>query len=151
MTTLIIVAHIIVCLFLICIVLLQHGKGADVGASFGGSSQSLFGTEGPMPLLNKVTTLAAIVFMGTSITLAYLSSEKSTGTIMSEIKVQEQQAPAQEQKVQEQQVPEQQQTVPDQQTQTLDQQPAPIATPGPAPPAPVNDKPKGTPEKPGPQ
>lgn len=124
MTTLIIVAHIIVCLFLICIVLLQHGKGADIGASFGGSSQSLFGTEGPMPLLNKITTLAAIVFMGTSITLAYFSSHKSTGTVMSEIKVQEQQAPAQQ---------------------------PPVAVPMPASPAPANDKPKGTPETSSPQ
>jgi preprotein translocase subunit SecG len=96
MTTLIIVLHTIVCLFLICIVLLQHGKGADIGASFGGSSQSLFGTEGPMPLLNKITTLAAIVFMGTSITLAYLSTNKSTGSVMSNVKVEApQQTPAQ--------------------------------------------------------
>jgi len=96
MTTLLIVVHTIVCLFLICIVLLQHGKGADIGASFGGSSQSLFGTEGPIPLLNKITTLAAIVFMGTSITLAYMSTNKSTGSVMSDIKVQTlPQAPAQ--------------------------------------------------------
>ncbi|MBV5318285.1 MAG: preprotein translocase subunit SecG [Desulfobulbaceae bacterium] len=96
MTTLIIVLHTVVCLFLICIVLLQHGKGADVGASFGGSSQSLFGTEGPLPLLNKITTLAAIVFMGTSITLAYLSTNKSTGSVMSKVKVEaQQQAPVQ--------------------------------------------------------
>jgi len=96
MTTLIIVVHTIVCLFLICIVLLQHGKGADIGASFGGSSQSLFGTEGPVPLLNKITTLAAIIFMGTSITLAYMSTNKSTGSVMSDIKVQTlPQAPAQ--------------------------------------------------------
>lgn len=94
MTTLIIVIHTIVCLFLICIVLLQHGKGADVGASFGGSSQSLFGTEGPVPLLNKITTLAAIVFMGTSVALAYLSAHKTSGSVMSEVKVQTQQAPA---------------------------------------------------------
>jgi len=96
MTTLLIVIHTIVCLFLICIVLLQHGKGADIGATFGGSSQSLFGTEGPIPLLNKITTFAAIVFMGTSITLAYLSAHKSSGSIMKDLKVQEEQAPAQQ-------------------------------------------------------
>lgn len=97
MTTLIIVLHTIVCLFLICIVLLQHGKGADIGASFGGSSQSLFGTEGPVPLLNKITTFAAIIFMGTSITLAYLSTNRSTGSVMSNIKVETQkQIPAQQ-------------------------------------------------------
>ena len=96
MTTILIVAHVIVCLFLICIVLLQHGKGADIGASFGGSNQSVFGTEGPVPLLNKITTLAAIVFMGTSITLAYLSANKSTGSVMRDLKVQEQPAPEQQ-------------------------------------------------------
>jgi len=42
---------------------LQHGKGADIGATFGGSSQSVFGTEGPVPLLNKITTFVAIIFM----------------------------------------------------------------------------------------
>lgn len=92
MTTILIVVHTIVCLFLICIVLLQHGKGADVGASFGGSNQSLFGTEGPLPLLNKITTLAAIVFMGTSVALAYLSAHKTSGSVMSDFKIQEQQA-----------------------------------------------------------
>ena len=89
MTTLLIAVHVCVCLFLICIVLLQHGKGADIGASFGGSSQSLFGTEGPVPLLNKITTFAAIVFMGTSVALAYLSANKSTGSVMSTLKVEE--------------------------------------------------------------
>lgn len=86
MTTLLIVIHVLVCIFLIGIVLLQHGKGADIGATFGGSSQSLFGSEGPVPLLNKITTLSAIVFMGTSISLAYLSANKSTGTVMGELK-----------------------------------------------------------------
>ncbi len=85
MTTLLIIIHILVCIFLIGIVLLQHGKGADIGATFGGSSQSLFGSEGPVPLLNKITTLSAIVFMGTSISLAYLSANKSTSTVMSDI------------------------------------------------------------------
>ena len=94
MTTLLIIIHVLVCLFLIGIVLLQHGKGADIGASFGGSSQSLFGSEGPVPLLNKITTLAAIIFMGTSISLAYLAANKSTGTVMEDANVQ---APMQQQ------------------------------------------------------
>ena len=85
MTTLLIIVHIIVCFFLIGIVLLQHGKGADIGASFGGSNQSLFGTEGPIPLLNKITTIAAVVFMGTSVTLAYISVNKSTSSVMSDL------------------------------------------------------------------
>ena len=84
MTTILTVAHIAVCLFLIIIVLLQHGKGADAGAAFGGggSSQSLFGSEGPIPLLNKITTFSAIVFMVTSVGLAYISSTSSTGSMM---------------------------------------------------------------------
>ena len=94
MTTLLIIIHVLVALFLIGIVLLQHGQGADVGATFGGSSQSLFGTEGPVPLLNKITTLAAIVFMGTSISLAYISANKSTGTVMSDVPVQQATVPA---------------------------------------------------------
>ena len=85
METLLIIVHVIVCLFLIGIVLLQHGKGADIGATFGGSSQSLFGTEGPIPLLNKVTTFSAVVFMVTSVALAYLASQNGSGSVMSEI------------------------------------------------------------------
>jgi len=89
MTTILTVAHISVCLFLIVIVLLQHGKGADAGAAFGGggSSQSLFGSEGPVPLLNKITTLSAVVFMVTSVSLAYLSSSSSTGSVMTPVPV----------------------------------------------------------------
>ncbi|MCB2216140.1 preprotein translocase subunit SecG [Desulfofustis glycolicus] len=83
METLLIIVHVVVCLFLIGIVLLQHGKGADIGATFGGSSQSLFGTEGPLPLLNKITTLSAVIFMVTSVALAYISSQNSTGSVMS--------------------------------------------------------------------
>lgn len=84
METLLIIVHVVVCLFLIGIVLLQHGKGADIGATFGGSSQSLFGTEGPLPLLNKITTLSAVIFMVTSVALAYISAQNSTGSVMSE-------------------------------------------------------------------
>ncbi|MDA8164559.1 MAG: preprotein translocase subunit SecG [Desulfobacteraceae bacterium] len=82
MTTILIILHIIVSLFLIVIVLLQHGKGADIGATFGGSSQTVFGTEGPLPLLNKVTTGAAIIFMVTSISLAWYSAQASKRSVM---------------------------------------------------------------------
>ncbi len=84
METILIIIHIVVCFFLVAIVLLQHGKGADVGATFGGSGQSLFGTEGPVPLMNKITTASAVIFMVTSISLAYISANKSTGSIMSD-------------------------------------------------------------------
>lgn len=82
MYTILIVFHVLVCLFLVTIVLLQHGKGATIGASFGGSSQTLFGTEGPVPMMNKITTGAAIIFMITSISLAYQSSRVGDGSVM---------------------------------------------------------------------
>ncbi len=85
METLLIIIHVVVCLFLIGIVLLQHGKGADIGATFGGSSQSLFGTEGPVPLLNKVTTFSAVVFMVTSVALAYIASQTGSGSVMTDV------------------------------------------------------------------
>ena len=56
-----------------------------MGATFGGSSQTVFGTEGPMPLLNKVTTGSAVIFMVTSLSLAYLSANMSTGSVMSDL------------------------------------------------------------------
>ena len=85
MVTILTIIHILVCIFMVLIVLLQHGKGADIGATFGGSGQSLFGTEGPVPILNKVTTTAAVVFMVTSISLAYLSAHRTTSSVMGDI------------------------------------------------------------------
>ena len=83
MSILVIVLHIIVCVALIMIVLLQTGKGADMGAAFGGgSSQTLFGSTGASTFLSKATTVAAIVFMLTSLTLAYMSGRQPTSTIM---------------------------------------------------------------------
>ena len=80
MTLLLIVIHILVCIALIMIVLLQTGKGSDMGAAFGGgSSQTLFGSTGASTFLSKATTGAAIVFMLTSLGLAYMSSHR-TGT-----------------------------------------------------------------------
>jgi len=89
MDTLLTVVHVIVCFFLVGIVLLQHGKGADIGATFGGSSQSLFGSEGPVPLLNKITTAVAVIFMLTSVTLAYFSSQSGTSSVMSGVTVEQ--------------------------------------------------------------
>ena len=83
MVTILTIIHILVCIFMVSIVLLQHGKGADIGATFGGGGgESLFGTEGPVPMLNKVTTAAAIIFMITSISLAYISAHNTSGTVM---------------------------------------------------------------------
>ncbi|MCB2184482.1 MAG: preprotein translocase subunit SecG [Desulfobulbaceae bacterium] len=94
MTTILTIVHIIVCFFLVIIVLLQQGKGASIGATFGGSSQTVFGTDGPMPLLNKVTTASAVIFMVTSISLAYLSAHKSTSSVMQDLSVQKSQESA---------------------------------------------------------
>lgn len=80
MSIFLIVIHIVVCIALIMIVLLQTGKGADMGAAFGGgSSQTLFGSTGASTFLSKATTGAAIVFMVTSLGLAYLSSHRTAG------------------------------------------------------------------------
>jgi preprotein translocase subunit SecG len=68
------VIHVIVAVFLIMVVLFQTGKGAEMGAAFGGSSQTLFGGGGPAGFMAKLTTAAAVGFMLTSLTLAYLSS-----------------------------------------------------------------------------
>lgn len=78
MFTLILILHIIVCIFLIFIVLIQSSKGAEIGAAFGGSSQTLFGSRGAATFLSKLTTVAAIVFMLTSLTLAVFSVKKSS-------------------------------------------------------------------------
>lgn len=87
MITLLIIVHVIVCIALILIVLLQTGKGADMGAVFGGAgSQTLFGNTGATTFLGKLTTGAAIVFMITSLSLAYLS--KSGGkSVVSDVRI----------------------------------------------------------------
>jgi preprotein translocase subunit SecG len=75
MTVLLMILHIIVCLFLIAVVLLQSGKGAEIGAAFGGSSQTLFGSRGAATFLSKMTTIAAVAFMVTSLLLAIVTSK----------------------------------------------------------------------------
>lgn len=85
MSALIITIHVIVCVILIMVVLLQTGKGADIGAAFGaGGSQTLFGASGGATVLSKATTVAAIIFMLTSLTLAYMGSQKSALSIVEE-------------------------------------------------------------------
>ncbi len=77
--------HITVSVVLIITVLLQAGKGASIGSSFGGtSSQAIFGSSGPTTFLTKVTTVCAIVFMLTSLYLTYLSVTKER-SIMTEV------------------------------------------------------------------
>ncbi len=83
MGTVLITIHVIVCIALIMIVLLQTGKGADMGAAFGGgSSQTLFGSSGASTFLTKATTCAAVIFMLTSLTLAYRASHRASDSII---------------------------------------------------------------------
>lgn len=74
METFILVIHLIVCFFLITIVLIQGGKGAELGAAFGGSSQTLFGARGAATFFSKLTTGTAILFMLTSFALAIVTT-----------------------------------------------------------------------------
>lgn len=85
MNTFILTIHIVVSIFLIGTVLLQAGKGASIGASFGGGQQTLFGSS-QGSFMGKVTAGAAIVFMLTSLTLAYLASTSSSLSIMTDVK-----------------------------------------------------------------
>ena len=79
MKLIIILVHISVCVALILIVLLQRGKGSDMGAAFGGSSQAIFGSRGATTFLHKITAAIAIIFMLTSLLLAYLSTQRTGG------------------------------------------------------------------------
>ena len=78
MIYLLIVIHVIVCLFLIAVVLLQSGQSADIAGAFGGQgSQTAFGARGAATVLTKATTWAAILFMVTSISLSIMQSRRS--------------------------------------------------------------------------
>jgi preprotein translocase subunit SecG len=88
MVILITIVHIIVCLFLIIVVLLQSGKSGDIAAAFGGmGSQTAFGPRGAATVLSKATTWSAIIFMVTSITLSvYASRHSGTNSVLQGVK-----------------------------------------------------------------
>ncbi len=73
--------HLIIAVVLIALVLIQHGKGADAGANFGGggSSQSVFGSGGSATFLSRVTAIVATAFFTTSLVLAYIANEQAKG------------------------------------------------------------------------
>ena len=74
--------HVLMCFGIIGMVLLQAGKGADIGSAFGGAgSQAVFGSMGTPTVLGKITTVVAIVFTITSFTLALLGGERSGSVI----------------------------------------------------------------------
>ena len=87
MSILFVIIHVLASVALIMIVLLQSGKGADMGVAFGGgASQTLFGSTGASSFFSKATTIAAIVFMITSLSLAYMSGHRKENSIMNEVK-----------------------------------------------------------------
>jgi preprotein translocase subunit SecG len=97
MTILFTLIHIIVCFFLIIVVLLQSGQAADLAGAFGGmGSQTAFGPRGSTTLLSKATTLAAAIFMVTSLTLAILATRgaASSGSVLAHQKAPVKTAPA---------------------------------------------------------
>src|SRR5437764_2997245 len=100
MIILLTIIHVIVCVFLIVVVLLQSGKSADIAAAFGGAgSQTAFGPRGAATVLSKATTWSAVIFMITSFTLAIFAYRQPTGgtsVLGGEKPAQTQKAPAQQ-------------------------------------------------------
>jgi len=73
----ILIIHVLTAISLVALVLVQHGKGADMGAAFGsGASRTMFGSQGSTPFLVKVTGFLAVIFFVTSLGLAYLASKQ---------------------------------------------------------------------------
>ena len=97
MENILITIHYLICFFLIIVILLQAGKGADIGAVFGGASQTMFGSRGPTTFLNKATVFVAIGFLATSIWLAHLAKARSGTTVLDKAPITETAPPAQEQ------------------------------------------------------
>lgn len=82
MQSFVLVVHLLSALGVIGLVLLQHGKGADMGASFGGTgSTSLFGVSGASNFLSRATALCVAIFFTTSLSLGYLSSRKAQSVV----------------------------------------------------------------------
>jgi preprotein translocase subunit SecG len=78
--TLFIILHVFVCFMMIGAILLQSGKGAEIGAAFGGSSQTVFGSRGPANFLSKLTVVVAAIFMLTSFSLAILAKQRNAAS-----------------------------------------------------------------------
>ena len=96
MITLVTIIHVLVSIGLILVVLLQTGKGADMGAVFGGSSSTIFGSSGAGNFLTRLTTGMAIVFMITSLTLGYFSGKKPSASVFDRGKVEAEQRAGQQ-------------------------------------------------------
>lgn len=94
MSLAVLIIHVVACLSLILVVLLQAGKGASMGAAFGGSSQTVFGSSGATPFLAKLTTIVAVLFMLTSLGLAIFANRGGMPSVMQEMSPPAQTAPA---------------------------------------------------------
>lgn len=85
MITLFTLIHILVCVFLILVVLLQQGKGQDFASTFGGGgTQTAFGARGSASILHRMTTASAVVFMITSMALTIIISQPGAGSVITE-------------------------------------------------------------------
>ncbi len=77
MYTALIILHVLVAFVMVGVILLQSGKGAEIGAAFGGSSQTVFGARGASTFLSKMTAVTATIFMVTSLALAIMSKQQN--------------------------------------------------------------------------
>ena len=93
MQSLLTVVHIITCILLILVVLIQSGKGAEISASFGGSSQTVFGSSGGANFFTRLTTALAAIFMLTSVTLTMLANSAKKSLFEGQTAVPAQSAP----------------------------------------------------------
>ncbi len=99
MINVVLIVHVLTAVTMVALILLQHGKGADMGAAFGsGASQTLFGSRGSANFLSRMTAVLAVVFFATSLMLAYLYSEVSAPRSVTEQEVPVKTRPAVEQK-----------------------------------------------------
>jgi preprotein translocase subunit SecG len=85
--------HVLVCIFLILVVLLQQGKGADLSVFGGGSTQTAFGARGATTLLHKITVASFIVFVLTTVSITILDSGPGTSSVMEQVQEQTQPGP----------------------------------------------------------
>jgi preprotein translocase subunit SecG len=86
MQTLVLVIHVLAAVSIVVLVLLQHGKGADMGAAFGsGSAGSLFGSAGAANFLSRTTAVLAVVFFATSLGLTYFSTAPKSGGVTQQL------------------------------------------------------------------
>jgi len=89
MYTVLIIIHVLICFLMIGAILLQSGKGAEIGASFGGSRQTVFGSRGPANFLSKFTVVVAAIFMVTSLSLAIMARERTFSSTVIDLKKKE--------------------------------------------------------------